>query len=156
MIHCKIFLLPRSFQLVGILFFIVGLLLGFARLKYGFKPDLLDAKVFALSSSYLETKYLQVIRNNMCEELAALLVLMGLFLMAFVREKDECELFNVFRLKAFFVAVYLNVLFLIFALLFTYGFAFIYMLIVNMGLGLLVYKVVFQILVYQYRKRTTM
>jgi hypothetical protein len=139
-------LLPRSFRLVGIIFFILGLILGIARFNYGFKPDLLDMKMFAFYSSYLETKYMEIIRNNMGEEFTGFFLITGLFLIAFAREKDENVQKNELRLKAFFIAAWLNFLFLVASLFFTYGLAFIYMLIANMGISLLAYILVFRIL----------
>ena len=140
------YLLPRNFRFVGIIFFITGLLLGVARFKYGFKPDSLNLKTFAFYSSYLESKYMEIIRNNMCEEFTGLFLISGLFMFAFSREKEEKGQFNALRLKSFFIAAYLNFLFLLISLFFTYGFAFVYMLMVNMGFGLLAYIVTFRIL----------
>jgi hypothetical protein len=140
------FLLPRSFRLVGFIFFILGLILGIARFNYGFKPDLLDMKMFAFYSSYLDTKYMEIIRNNMGEEFTGFFLITGLFLVAFSREKGENEKKNELRLKAFFIAAWLNFLFLLTALFFTYGFAFIYMLMANMGIFLLAYILAFRIL----------
>ncbi len=148
MANKKSFLLPRSFRFVGILFFITGLLFGVARFRYGFKPDSLDLKMFAFCSSYLETKYLEIVRNNMGEEITGVLMLVGLFLIAFSREKEENEQTNSLRLKAFFIAAYLNFLFLLAALFFTYGFAFVIMTIANIGFWLLVYNVSFRVLLF--------
>ena len=134
---------------MGIIFFIAGLLLGIARFYYGFKPDALDLKVFAFYSSYLESKYMQVLKNNMCEELTAFFLIVGLFFVAFSREAVENEQNNSLRLKAFFITAYLNFLFLLAALFFTYGFAFVYMLMVNIGFSLLVFSITFRILIWR-------
>ena len=142
------FLLPRNFRFLGILFFILGLILGIARFKYGFKPDVLDLDTFAVYSSYLETKFMQVVRNNFGEEITGILMVGGLFLMAFAREKTENELTSRLRLKSFFIAAYINFAFLIAAFLFTFGIAFVYMLMLNMGIGLLVFTGVFRFLLY--------
>jgi len=144
--------MPANFRFVGILFFILGIILGVARFKFGFKPDILDIKVFTLFSSYIETKYMEFIRNNMGEELTSFLLLAGLFMMAFARERNEREEFNSYRLKAFFIAAYSNFLFLLVAVFFTHGFAFVYMLMVNMGFGLLVYTLAFQSMLLKSKK----
>jgi hypothetical protein len=129
----------------------LGLVLGVIRFKYGFKPEILDMKIFAFASSYIETKYMEIIGNNMGEEIASFFLLTGLFLIAFSREKNENDEFNVFRLKAFFLAAYSNFVFLLAAVFFTYGFSFVYMLIVNMGFGLLVFITAFQIMLFKSR-----
>lgn len=143
--------MPANFRFVGILFLIFGFIFGVARFKYGFKPEILDIKVFAFQSSYLQPKYMEIIRNNMGEELTSFFLLAGLFLMAFSREKNESEELNVFRLKAFFIAAYSNFLFLFVAVFFTYGFSFVYMLMLNMGFGLLVYIIAFQRMLFKSR-----
>jgi len=148
MIKNTSFLLPKNFRFVGIFFFIVGLLFGIARFKYGFKPDALDLDTFAVYSSYFETKFMQIVRNNFGEEITGILVVGGLFLMAFSREKAENDLTNQLRLKSFFIAAYINFAFLLAAFLFSFGLAFVYMLILNMGIGLLAYIGVFRCLLY--------
>jgi hypothetical protein len=143
--------MPANFRFVGILFFILGFVLGVIRFKYGFKPEILDMKMFAFASSYIQTKYMEIIGNNMGEEIVSFFLLTGLFLIAFSREKNESEEFNVFRLKAFFMAAYSNFVFLLVAVFFTYGFSFVYMLIVNMGFGLLVFIAAFQLMLFKSR-----
>jgi hypothetical protein len=140
---------------VGFLFFTCGLILGIARFHYSFKPDLLDMKVFALSSSYIETKYMEIVKNNMSEEFTGLFMVAGLFLIAFSREKVETELKNLLRLKAFLIAAYLNLVFLLGSLFFTFGFAFVFMLMANMVFSLLAYIIVFRLLLLKNRSIST-
>jgi hypothetical protein len=145
------FLMPRNFRFVGIFFIVLGLILGISRFYFGNKPDLLDMKMFALSSSYLDTRYMEFVRNNLSEEFTGFFLIAGLFLIAFSREKEENEQKNKLRLRAFYITAYLNFLFLLVSLFFTFGFAFVYMLIANMGISLLLYIVVFRTLLIQNR-----
>ena len=48
------FLLPAGFRFVGIIFFITGIVAGFFRFYLGVKPKLLNIKVFAVYSEYLD------------------------------------------------------------------------------------------------------
>jgi len=146
-------LLPVNFRFVGILFFMAGLILGIARFHYGFKPELLNFKMFAFYSSYLENKYMEIIQNNLGEELTGFFMMTGLFMVAFSREKEENEQKDGLRLKSFFIAAYLNFLFLLAALFFTFGLAFVYMLMVNIGFGLLSYFISFQTLLFLSRSK---
>jgi uncharacterized membrane protein YfcA len=143
--------MPRAFRFVGIFLCISGLILGIFRFKYGFKPESLEIKTFALYSSYLGNKFLEFTRNNMSEELTGFLIISGLFLIAFSREKDENERIDRIRLRSFLIAAYINFLFILFSLIFTYGFAFIYMLMLNLGIGLLAYMITFRILILKNR-----
>jgi hypothetical protein len=143
------FLMPRNLRFVGILFIILGLILGISRFYFGNKPDMLDMEMFAFSSSYLDTKYMEIVRNNLSEEFTGFFLVTGLFLIAFSREEEENEQKNKLRLRAFFITAYLNFIFLLLSLFFTFGFAFIYMLIANMGISLMIYIVVFRTLLLQ-------
>jgi hypothetical protein len=144
------YLVPRNFRFVGIFFVIAGAVMGVARFIYGFKPDFLDMKQFALYSEYLESKYMRIIKNNMGEEVTGLLLMLGLFLIAFSREKTEDETTEKLRLTAFIIATWVNVAFIMIALFFTYGIAFIYMLIINMIVFLSAYIIAFRILYIRY------
>jgi hypothetical protein len=139
--------MPRNFRFVGIFFIVLGLIQGISRFYFGNKPDMLDMKMFALSSSYLDTKYMEVVRNNLSEEFTGFFLVAGLFLIAFSRDKKENEQKNKLRLRAFYLTAYLNFIFLLVSLFFTFGFAFIYMLIANMGISLLFYILVFRALI---------
>lgn len=143
--------MPRNFRFVGILFTVAGLLAGVARFKFGMKPDWLDWKLFAFYSEYLESKFMQLLTNNAGEEITGVLLLSGLFLIAFSREKEESEALAEIRLKAFGVAVWINFVFLIGAFLFTFGFAFVYALMANMFVGLISYIIAFRALLYRQR-----
>src|SRR5512133_75542 len=133
---CKnIFLMPRNFKFVGIIFFVAGLVAGISRFYLGIKPKLLNMKAFAFYSYYVEEKYLEIIRNHSGEEITGFLLISGLFLFAFSREKVETDEYCFLRMKALATSFYLNFAFLLAALFFTFGFAFIYMLMFNMGFG---------------------
>jgi hypothetical protein len=140
---------------VGIFLCISGLILGIFRFKYGFKPDSLEIKTFALYSSYLENKFLEFTRNNMSEEITGFMIITGLFMISFSREKDENAEIDRIRLRSLLTAAYINFLYILFSIIFTFGFAFIYMLILNMGVGLLAYIITFRILIFKTRARVS-
>jgi len=114
---------------------------------------LLDLKVFAVYSKYLDDKYLKVVNNNIGEEITILLIIFGLFIFSFSCKKNESETLNDLRFKAFVASFYLSFAFLLGAALFTFGLAFIYMLILNMCVPLITYILVFRILLYRYHRR---
>jgi phage shock protein PspC (stress-responsive transcriptional regulator) len=148
------FLLPRNFRFVGIFFFIAGVIAGIARFYFGFKPKFLTIDFFALYSYYINEKFMQSVRNNFGEEITGFLIVTGLFMIAFAREKVENEQIGLIRLKAFFYSFYLNFIFLLLALLFTFGFAFIYLLMFNMVFGLVAYIVSFKIMLFMHYRKT--
>lgn len=147
------YLLPGSFRFAGFIFTCAGTILGIMRFYFGFKPDMLDQKVFALYSVYLKTKTLKIESNQLIEEIVGLLVILGLFMIAFAREKNENPQVNSLRLKAFLISFYINTSFLIASILFTFGLAFIYMTILYLILPLSIYVISFRILVIIERKK---
>jgi len=143
------YLLPRVFRTWGIMFTLTGIILGITRFYFGFKPGFLERKVYAVYSVFLQTKFMVVIKNQLIEEIVGLLLIIGLFMVAFAREKEESPEMNEIRLSAFFISVYLNGVFVITSILFTYGFAFIYMTILSLFMQIFCYIIAFHYLRYR-------
>ncbi len=95
------YLLPHSFQVVGLIMALAGFISAFLRFVAGIKPEFLDVKVFAVHSSYFDTKTFTVIGNNISEEICAFLLLTGFFLLTVSAEKTEKEEWGPLRLKSF-------------------------------------------------------
>lgn len=144
-------LLPYWLKIPGVVLFLTGLVLGYIRFKAGIEPPFLDVKVFAIFSSYFENKYFQLIDNNIIEELAGICLILGLFLMAFGAEKSENNHTRYLRVKALYLSFYILVFFLICSLLFTYGMAFVYMMILSLALPFLSYILIFRLLLIRHR-----
>lgn len=147
------YLLPGGFKRLGIIFIIAGIILGIIRFYFGIKPDLLEGKVFALYSVFLHSKSMVVIKNQLIDEIVGLLLIIGLFMVAFAREKNESPEISAIRLKAFMLSVTLNTVFVIVSLLFTYGIAYFYMMITGLFLQLSFYTIFFRIMIYVERNR---
>jgi|APIni6443716594_1056825.scaffolds.fasta_scaffold15535_2 hypothetical protein len=140
------FLLPGGFKPFGYVFTGLGIVLIVIRFYYSIKPEFFNWHVFAFYSSYLETKWMHLIQNQMLEEIAGSLIISGSFMLAFTRENIENEHINMLRLKAFFISVYINTLISLLALFFIFGFGYFYFLIFNMESGILFYLVAFRII----------
>lgn len=138
-------LLPSRLKTVGIILIVLGIIFAIARFKFGYKPDFLTIKTFAVYSLLLKTKYMQIIDNNMAEELIGIFLLLGFFILAFSRDKNETEKSIALRVKTLFISTYITAAFLFASILFTYGFAFIYVLVLNLVLPLIIYILLFRI-----------
>lgn len=140
---------------MGVVLAALGSLLVFTRFYLGIKPDPLNVGVFAVHSHYLESKHFEMIKNQIIEEIGGVLLIVGLFIVAFTKEKNENEnagRFREMRLEAFFISAYLNTIFLIMAMLFTFGFGFVYMMTINLVSGLTIYIVSFRVLLHLPRR----
>lgn len=151
--HLRRYFLPNIFQPVGLVLTIAGSLFTYLRFGAGIKPDFLNARVFAFYSTYFDTKYFKVIDNNLGEEICGITLLIGLFLIAFSKEKHEQDHYWEFRLRAFIITTYLSNLFLVISFIFVFGLAFFNMLSLYIVLPLLVYSLIFRYLIIQDRKQ---
>ena len=145
-------LLPSGLRPFGLVLFLTGLILLFLRYQFNYKPGFLNLRVFALYTYYIESRIFSMITNQMVEEVAGILLLTGKFLIAFTKEKEEFEEYDFLRLKSFFVTAYLSLFYLIFSLLFFFGFGFVGALTFFMGFWLISYLLVFRFLLYRFKK----
>lgn len=148
------FLLPHKFKFMGLVLFILGLILAYFRFSVGVKPEIMTIPVFAIYSSFLETKTFQFITNNVSEEIVIIFLLLGLAFLNFSKEKEETQLVNHFRFKAFIYSVAANIFFLILCTLFIYGFAYLNVLMVNIFSQLILYQVIFRFLIFAKKNGT--
>jgi len=91
----------------------------------------LKISVFAIYSSFLATKYFTSFKTNFLDELTLLLLISGLALIVFTKERNETEGLDLFRLRAFFRALIANTIFLLLSVIFVYGSGFIAILVIN-------------------------
>lgn len=147
------FFLPHKIKIVGMFLFILGIISSYLRFGLGIKPSFLTVSVFSIYSSFLETKTFQIITNNISEEIVILLLLIGLLLINFSKEKSESDLVTSFRFKALINSILINSVILIFSTLFVYGFAFVSVLMVNMFSQLILYQIIFRFLIFRNKNK---
>ncbi len=146
------YLMPNKLRIFGIIFFMAGIVLLILKYQFNLKPEFLNLKVFAIYSFYIEAKVFTVITHQMLGDFAGILLLAGMFVVSFTREKDESAEVDELRLKAFLVGAYVNLAYLLIAVLFFFGFGFVGALTLFMVVWLLVYLVTFRILLYKKNK----
>ena len=128
------YLLPHYLKRVGF----VLLALGVVALMYSFlisnTPDFMDFSVYALiRQRFLSpVEFFSVVETNFLDELIAGLLILGLGLISFSREKVEDEFIAKTRLESLVWATYLNYGVLLLSVLFVYEMAFFRVMIVNM------------------------
>ena len=98
--------------------------LPFAYLYFwGGKPEFFTVKVFAVVTTYMETRYFVLSQTNILDELAAIMFLSGITLVSFSKEKNEKEVYEKLRFKAFVNSLYITIFFWIVSFLVVYGLA---------------------------------
>ena len=143
------YLLPSRLRLLGFGLILLGIIMLLAKYKFNYKPDFLNMKMFAIYSFYIETKTFSIVTNQMLEEFAGIILLCGLFLIAFSKEQVETELTNSIRLKAFILTAYFSLFFIIASALFFFEFGFVGALVAFAVAWLLFYLLTFKYLLYR-------
>jgi len=125
----KNFLLPYTWKFVGLLLTLCGIVMAGLYIWLDVRIML---PVFAVYSSFLETKIFTSFRTNVADEITLLLLIAGLGLIVFSKEKSETQNLNLARTKAMVKASVANTIFLLFSILFVYGSGFIGVLVINL------------------------
>ena len=141
-------LLPYSFKIAGMVLAFTG---AISAVIYIFLDYKLKLPVFAVYSSFLTTKYFTSFKTNFLDELTLLLLISGLALIVFTKERNETEGLDSFRLRAFIRALITNTIFLLLSVIFVYGSGFIAILVVN-----IFSLFIFYLLFFYLRKREKM
>lgn len=135
-------LLPRRYKIAGCCLFFLGIVSAVSRFYYGVKPEIFDFRVWAVYSSFLETKYFSFISNNISEEVTSILLLTGLMLTACSKEKIETPKVQFYRFKALVAALIINYSILLLAVILVFGLGFMEILVINMFSPLIIYLLV--------------
>jgi len=122
----------------------------YLRFGLGINPKIFECKVFAVYSAYFKTRYFSIIENNIMEELCGVLVLLGLFLVALAKEKDEKPIYQEFRSKALLLSIIASTAIVLLSFIFVYGTAFLAVLTINIFLPLILYNLLFFFMLYRY------
>ena len=110
--------MPNKLRILGIIFLTFGIILLILKYKFNYKPEFLNLKVFALYSFYIEAKTFSMITHQMIADIAGIFLITGLFILSFTKEKNESDEIDSLRLKAFILAAYVNLFYIISSILF--------------------------------------
>ena len=145
----NIILLPGRLKVPEYISLGAGIFLFVLRYSFNYKPDFLDLKFFAIYIHYINAKYFTIITHQMIEEIGGVLLITGLFFIAFSKEKVESEILNQLRLRTFYISSYFNLIYILISILFFYGFGFVGALTFFAVGWLVIYILVFRYLVYR-------
>ena len=115
-------LLPNRIRLGGIIMIVIGMISGYLY-YFGGKPDFFVFRIFAIVTSYAETRYWVNAQTNLLDEFAAVLLIAGLSFLVFSKEKSEDEETGIIRTKSFLYAAYFTITVWLVSFFFVYGWA---------------------------------
>ena len=149
------FLIAHKYKPLGWFLFTLGFILGIVLMIYDYEYPNWEVSVFPLIG---ETGFLSSNPafewnvNNIADEIASVLIIIGGILVAFSRTKDEDEYISKIRMESLIWATYVNYAILILAILFVFDMSFFSVLIYNMFTILLFFMVRFHYLLYKSKK----
>lgn len=149
-------LFPHRFKTIGWILLVPAIILGILYLFFQIEPGFLDTKVFSIygSDSFLSSssKFFQLVKNNITDEIAGVLLIIGALFVAFSREKTEDEFIAKTRLESLVWATYVNYIILIFCFLFFYDMGFFWVMILNMFTILIFFILRYYFILYMSKK----
>lgn len=128
------YLFPNRFKKIGWFLFVPGVILGLLFLIFEPDIDFLNIKVLSIAekSIFSDAKYFSISENNVLDEIASILLIVGAIFIAFSKEKIEDEFIAKIRLESLVWATYINYAILLIAIIFIYDLTFLWVLVFNM------------------------
>lgn len=151
------FLFSHKYKPFGWFLFLIGLVLGIILMFNDIDYPKWEMNVFPLigeNDIFSKTPFTWN-KDNIADELAAILLIIGGILVAFSKTKDEDEFISKIRMESLIWATYINYLVLLFAILFVFDLAFFNVMICNMVTILLFFIIRFHYVLYKSKKIVT-
>ena len=144
------FLFPHKYRCIGWIIALPAFVLMIFVLHDGFVFKFLD---YSNAATNLDSNFLFNIQvHNFTIEAGSLLLIVGLLLVAFSRERLEDERITKLRLESLLWAVYVNSALLIFSIIFFYNGLFLNVMAYNICTPLILFIIRFNMVMYNERK----
>ena len=139
----RLSIFPFKAKFLGLTFMVLSMLFAYLYF-WGGKPEMFNIKIFAIVTTYLETRYFVFSQTNILDELAAILFISGIALISFSKEKNEKEHFEALRIMALIKAMYFTMAFWLLSFLLIYGIAIFIVSFLVFIVFLLAYNLLFR------------
>ena len=147
-------LLPHRFKSIGWIIAIPAFILMIMNLHYGFEFKFLNFQAGGTDKIFLDHNFLFNLQSdNFTDEIGGVLLITGLLLIAFSKEKFEDERIRAIRLESLLWSVFVNSIFLIVSIIFFYGDFFLKIMSYNICTPLILFIIRFNMLMYFERKK---
>lgn len=148
------YLFPYRFKIPALIVLIPMALFGVYMVNVGLEPSFLDVTmpIFFNNPIFSEREFFSWEEVNILNEIVGCALILASLVVAFSREQDEDEYITQIRLDSLAWAVYANYFILFSSMILLYGFAFFWMMILNMFTTLWFFIIRFNWKTHQMRK----
>ena len=148
------FLFSHTFKPIGWFLLLVGIVLGIILMLNDFEYPTIEMSVYPLIGEYdmFSKPPFEWSKNNIADEIAAILIIVGGIFVSFSKTKDEDEYISKIRMESLIWATYVNYGVLLVAILFVFDLTFFNVMICNMFTILLFFIARFQFMLYKSKK----
>ncbi|SNR71585.1 hypothetical protein [Lutibacter flavus] len=148
------FLFSHKYKPLGWFLFLTGMVLGIVLLLNDIDFPNWELQVFPLISEndIFSNPSFEWNTNNIADEVASILVILGGILVSFSKTKDEDEYISKIRMDSLIWATYVNYSVLVLAILFVFDLSFFNVLIYNMFTVLLFFMLRFHYVLYKSKR----
>lgn len=148
------FLVSNKYKPLGWFIFIIGFTLGIILMFNDFKYPNLEMNIFPLigDKDIFSNPPFEWNKNNISDEIASILIIVGGILVSFSKTKDEDEYISTIRMESLIWATYVNYIVLILAIVFVFDLSFFNVLIYNMFTVLLFFMLRFHYVLFRAKR----
>jgi hypothetical protein len=150
----RFYIFPTGFIWVGAVLFLSGIISAFLYYS-GERPDVLNIEAFAVYSSNIRTKFFTSVKNNIIDEMAGVLTLLGLFVMFFSKTNNENNEVALLRIKSVLWGIVFTTLLSVLFFVFVYGWPIFIISSVLFYVFLLLCVLIFRILYWKQANKKT-
>tara|TARA_R110001583_G_scaffold49099_3_gene153792 strand:- start:3341 stop:3817 length:477 start_codon:yes stop_codon:yes gene_type:complete len=150
------FLFSNKFKPLGWFLFVIGFVLGVVLMLNDIEYPNWELHVFPLISEndIFSNPAFEWNTNNIADEIASVLVIIGGILVSFSKIKDEDEYISKIRMESLIWATYVNYTVLLLTILFVFDMSFFNVLIYNMFTILLFFMLRFHYVLFKVKRET--
>ena len=148
------FLFSQAFKPIGWFLLLVGIVLEIILMLNDFEYPTIEMSIYPLIGEHdmFSKPHFEWSKNNIADEIAAILIIVGGIFVSFSKTKDEDEYISKIRMESLIWATYVNYMVLLVAILFVFDLTFFNVMICNMFTILLFFIARFQFMLYKSKK----
>jgi hypothetical protein len=150
-LYTKLPLVHHSLRYAGYLLIFLSLAAAYLY-HWGGRPAFFEVPVFAILTSYAETRWFVLAQTNSLDEIAVLSAFLGLLFILFAEEKNENPQVQIMRIRSLFLSVYITAMLMIIIYITVYGWPVFILISFSFIIFLVISIVIFKVYLYRHKR----